>query len=104
MQAKPGVETKHATVFDDRRHRPERSLVLVAGRDSRSAFAICTLSKQDRDLGAELGELERAGQKGDDRAGRSAGRTKACYGVQRWIRARLVDMSDDVDAEMALDP
>lgn len=86
-------------------HCLEGPLVLVARSNGLAALAgPCALRHQHRNLGTELGELERAGKKGDDGAGCGTSSAKATDRVEVGIGAGLADVSQNVEIEILLDP
>ena len=99
MQPKTRVQPPEPPVLDDIPHRPQRPLVLVTRRHGPAALARPrALGQQHRDLGAQLGELERAREEGDEGASGGARGAEAADGVEVRVRAGLVDVAEDVEA------
>lgn len=86
-------------------HGPEGAFVLVADGNGLAALAVTRLlCEAHRDLGAEFGELEWAGEKCDDGASRGSCGTEASYRVHVRVVSSLVDMGKHIVAHVSLHP
>lgn len=82
MEIESCVQAENAPVLDDVGHGPQSALILVAGSYSMTALVTgATLGQEHRDLGAEFGELEGAGEEGNCRAGGGTSCAKAGDGI-----------------------
>lgn len=80
-------------------HCSQRAFILIAGRQLGALFRVAApFGQQHRNLRAQLGQLKRTGQKGNDGAGCCTSCAKASDGIQVWVVAGPVDVADNVEA------